>query len=97
MTSEEFSLHLAYWATEPSGPLGDVQRWAALMAAVMNGPRKRKHSNKPFTGEDFWPKDAWAAQPGEIQLVTAKPGAKPKIMAPDLSHMRGMRVNNRRR
>jgi hypothetical protein len=93
MTSEEFSLHLAYWAVEPSGPLGDVQRWAALMAAVVNGPRKRKgNASKPFTLTDFWPANAWSEAP-----PPPTPGAKPARMAPDLSHMRGMRVNNRRR
>jgi hypothetical protein len=97
MSSEEFSLHLAMQAVEPAGPMIDMQRWAALMAAVMNGPRKRKHGNKLFTAEDFLPKGcSWAEQPGQIQLVT-KPGQKPPRMAPDFSHLRGMRVNNKRR
>jgi hypothetical protein len=99
MSSEEFSLHQAYWQVEPSGPHGDVQRWASLMSAVVNGPRVRK-SKRPFDAADFWPPDAWAAEPGEVRMVTKpKPGKTGKAppMAPDLSHMRGMRVNNSKR
>lgn len=95
MTSEEFSLHQALWAVEPSGPYGSVQQWAALMAAIVNGPLVRKNKRR-FTAEDFWPASAWAEQdePREPQMVTR--GKKP-MLAPDLSGMRGMRVNNSRK
>lgn len=95
MTSAEFSLHQAYWSVEPSGPHGEVARWAALVAAVVNGPRVRRGSNKPFGAADiFDPDKAWAPDPAD---AAPPPGAKPARLAPDLSHMRGMTVRSRRR
>lgn len=96
MTSEEFSLHLAYWSVEPAGPLGDVQRWAALMAAVVNGPRVRKNK-QPFKPEDFWPATAWDDEAARQQPQLVTRGGKKATLAPDLSAMRGMRVANTRR
>jgi hypothetical protein len=91
MSSEEFSLHQAYWAVEPSGPHGEVQRWAALMAAVTNGPRV-KRSKQPFKAAEFWPADVWDP-PAEPE-----PASKGKArLAPDFSHLRGMTVRQRKR
>jgi len=92
MTSEEFSLHQAYWAGEPSGPEGEVQRWAALMAAIANGPLIKRDKSR-FKGEDFWPSTVWAPP----ELPTPAKGGKKQRMAPDFSHLRGMKVANRKR
>jgi hypothetical protein len=89
MSSEEFSLHLAYWRIEPSGPGGEMQRWAALMAAVNNGGLSKKDKTL-FRPDEFWSPDVWAV-PEE-----PKPGTK-KRLAPDFSHLRGMKVRKVKR
>ena len=89
MSSEEFSLHLAYWRIEPSGPEGEVQRWAALMAAVNNGGLVKKDKSL-FQAAEFWPPNVWAL-PEET-----KPGAK-KRLAPDFSHLKGAKVRKVKR
>lgn len=92
MSSEEFSLHQAFWAVEPGGPHGEISRWAALMAATLNGPLVKKNKQR-FRAEEFWPESVWDEAPATVPMVTGKP----RPMAPDLSHMRGMRVANRKR
>jgi hypothetical protein len=89
MSSEEFSLHLAYWRVEPSGPEGEMQRWAALMAAVNNGGLVKRDKTL-FKAQEFWPDDRWAL-PEE-----PKPGTK-KRLAPDFSHLRGAKVRKVKR
>jgi hypothetical protein len=93
MTSEEFSLHLAYWDIEPTGPAGEMLRWSGLMAALHNGPMV-KRNKQPFKAAEFWPADQVWQLPAEP--VPPKPGEKPKRMAPDFSHLRGMKVRKAR-
>ena len=88
MSSEEFSLHQAFWSIEPGGAHGEVQRWAALMAAIVNGPLVRRDKRK-FTAADFWPEDVWDLPPEEVQ---PPPGAKRRPLAPDFSHLKGLKV-----
>lgn len=93
MSVEEFALHQAYWRHEPSGPEGEMLRWSALMAAVVNGPLVKRDKTR-FKGADFWSaEEAW---PVPQEAVITK-GGKKQRMAPDLSHMRGMKVANRKR
>lgn len=91
MSSSEFSLHLAYWRREPTGPAGEMFKWAALMAAVLNGPLTRR-DKRLFKAADIWDGTQWTPPPPE---PTPKAGAKKARMAPDFSHVRGMRVANR--
>ena len=96
MTCEEFALHQAYWAREPSGPEGEILRWAALMAATANGLLV-KRSKQRFTARDFWPGDVWAPRPEDMPAPKDGKGGKRPRMAPDFSHLRGMKVANRKR
>jgi hypothetical protein len=91
MSSAEFSLHAAYWRREPTGPGGQMQLWAALMAATMNGPLVRR-DKKMFRSEDVWPGTQWNPPP-----APPPPGAKRARMAPDFSSVRGLRVANKRK
>jgi hypothetical protein len=70
-----------------------VRRWAALMAAVNNGPRV-KRNKQPFKAAEFWPADVWdlPAEP-----VKPAPGKATARLAPDFSHLRGMKVKQRKR
>jgi hypothetical protein len=92
MSSAEFALHVAYWRREPVGPEGQMHLWAALMAATANGALVRK-DKKLFKGEDFWS----AAKAWEPPPAPPPPGAKKQRMAPDFSHLRGMKVRNSKR
>lgn len=89
MSSEEFALHMAYWSIEPSGPQGEVQRWAALIAAVNNGGLVKRDKSL-FKADEFWSPNVWAP-PEE-----PKPG-KPRRLAPDFSHLRGLKVRKIKR
>ena len=89
ISAEEFALHQAYWRREPSGPEGRMLMWSALMAAIANGALIRK-DKRSFTATDFWP-DTWAPPPAP------KPGRKKSTLAPDFSHLKGMKVAKARR
>lgn len=59
MTAEEFGLWLAWLENEPADA---AVLWASLMAAIANGPmRKRDKSN--FTAADFLSPERWQAPP----------------------------------
>lgn len=100
MTSAEFALHVELEQREPLPPaLLDLA--AALMAAIHNGPLRRR-DKRHWRAEDFRPSDAWAAllPPPPAPVQASAPGASPPKrprLAPDLSHMRGKRVANARR
>jgi hypothetical protein len=92
MTSAEFAMHVAYWRREPTGPAGQMVLWAALMAATANGALMRR-DKRLFKGEDFWPGTQWTPPPKPEPL---KPGQKKPRMAPDFSHLRGLKVRGQR-
>jgi hypothetical protein len=93
MTSAEFALHRAYWLHEPTGPAGEMQRWAMQQAALLNGPMVKRNSKQPFKAEEFWSAEkAWEPPP-----PPSPPGTKKKRLAPDFSHLRGMKVRNNKR
>jgi hypothetical protein len=82
MGSAEFSHWLAFLDAEPIGSHGDLQRWAALMAAIANGPLT-KRDKSAFRVADFLV-DPWQEapkpkarnpKPGELQAFVA--GIKP--------------------
>lgn len=75
MGSAEFSRWLVFFEREPIGPHGELQRWAALMAATANGPLQKKDKT-PFKVGEFLP-DAWA-----------EPAAKPEARNPKPAELR---------
>jgi len=61
MSSSEFSQWQEFMRVETIGPGGEVERWASLMAALANGPLRKK-SKAMFTVDDYMPR-RWAPPP----------------------------------
>ena len=98
MSSAEFALHVELQQREPLPP-AMLDLCAALMAAIHNGPLRRR-DKRFWRAEDFRASDPWAAllPPPAVQAsAPGAPAAKRPRLAPDLSHMRGKRIANARR